>query len=133
VLRLRVVRKDSNFDEYVLPIVSANAGAPLPRPVAKNGFSAPKKNAQVEGVVEIHGVANADDFSKWQIDVLVNGDAEQAVFVATGRRAVPVSALLARFNSRRIANGEHVLRLRVVGGDGNYQEYLRPIRVENEG
>lgn len=133
VLRLRVVHTDSNFDEYLLPIVTANPGAPLPRPVAANGFTAPKKNAQVEGVIEIHGVANADDFSKWQIDVLVNGDPEQAVFVATGRRAVPASATMARFNTRRIANGEHVLRLRVVGGNGNYQEYVRPIRVENGG
>lgn len=131
VLRLRVVRRDSNFDEYLLPIIAANPGAPLPRPVAENGFTAPKKNARVEGVLEIHGVAQTDDFSKWQIDVLVNGDPAQAVLVATGRRAVPASATMARFNSKRIPNGEHVLRLRVVGSDGNYQEYLQPIRVEN--
>lgn len=131
VLRLRVVRKDSNFDEYLLPIVTDNPGAPIARPVAKNGFTAPKKNARVEGVIEIHGVADAADFSKWQIDVLVNGDPEQAVLVNTGRRPVPASTTMARFNTARIPNGQYVLRLRVVHGDGNYDEYLTAFRVEN--
>ncbi len=131
LLRLRVVRTDSNFDEYLLPIVTDNEGAPVPRPVAENGITDPNRNARVEGVIEIHAVADAPDFDKWQVDVLVNGDPEQAIFVATGRRPVPASALITRFNTRRIPDGRHMLRLRVVHKDSNYDEYLIPIRVEN--
>lgn len=131
VLRLRVVRQDSNFDEYRLPVVTDNPGAPLPLPVAENGFTAPRRNARVEGVIDIHGVAKGPAFNKWQIDLLLDGEPEQAVFVALGRRPVLSSTLMARFNTETIPNGEHVLRLRVVRGDGNYDEYVRPIRVEN--
>ena len=84
-LRLRVVRADSNYDEYINAFTIDNAGAAAAEPVAEdaaeepaveaaaepvaeavmqtmNGISSPKDGATVKGEVEVMGYASDPSF-----------------------------------------------------------------------
>ncbi|MEZ4832191.1 MAG: hypothetical protein R2873_09355 [Caldilineaceae bacterium] len=75
----------------------------------------------VRGVIEITGVADHRDFRKWQLDLLLDGEAE--TFLALGEDPEPEPAFLAAVDTTRYPDGEHMLRLRVVHSDMNYDEY----------
>lgn len=96
-----------------------------------NGFISPTWNATIQGVVTVTGVANHAAFQKWQIDLLVNGDENQALFVALGEKIQPTPAIFTQLDTTRYANGYYVLRLRVVRHDANYDEYFRSLTILN--
>ncbi|MEZ4635346.1 MAG: hypothetical protein R2856_10320 [Caldilineaceae bacterium] len=75
----------------------------------------------VRGVIEITGVADHRDFRKWQLDLLLDGEAE--TFLALGEDPEPEPAFLAAVDTTRYPDGEHMLRLRVVHSDMNYDDY----------
>ncbi len=138
-LRLRVVRNDSNYTEYTTKFTIANgaaAPAAAATPVATatpaavaaaatavtgNGFVAPAEGATVSGVVEIRGNATSADFMKWQLDLLPGSDPNAAAFLALGEEQGVFTHTL---DTTNLPQGEHSLRLRVVRGDANYDEYL---------
>jgi uncharacterized cupin superfamily protein len=158
VLRLRVVRADSNYTEYTAPVTfgaaaaatptpaatpapTAEAAAATPAPTAEtetapaaeapapaeaapavaNGITAPAEGATVSGTTEVKGYANDPAFKKWQLDVLPGGDANAAIFVATGETPGEFTYSL---DTTAFPAGAHALRLRVVRADSNYTEYV---------
>ena len=60
-----------------LPLVAAAAEM-------TNGITSPKDGATVSGTVDVKGYASDPSFKKWQLDVLPGGDANAAIFLATG-------------------------------------------------
>jgi hypothetical protein len=169
-LRLRVVRADSNYDEYVNKFTIANgeakpaaatpaavtpaatptavattaAATPAATPTAvatpaaatakaapvamTNGITSPKDGATVSGTVDVKGYASDPSFKKWQLDVLPGGDANAAIFLASGETPGEFSYTAA---TTAFPNGEHALRLRVVRADSNYDEYVTKFTVAN--
>ncbi len=71
----------------------------------------------------MRGYANAPDFMKWQLDLLPNGEAAQAIFLAFGEEAGQFTYSL---DTTGLPAGEHTLRLRVVRGG----QQLRRVSVE---
>ena len=148
-LRLRVVYGNLNYDEYFLPIRIANqsgsspippsspppvqpAAAPAPAmavvvaPIlAGNGLSV----ASLGGQLSVRGVADHPTFRKWQVDLLLNGDANQAVFLGVGEERAVAERELVTLNPADYPNGAHQLRLRVVYEHLNYDEYLLALTI----
>jgi hypothetical protein len=94
-----------------------------------NGIFSPGGGAPVSGIVSIQGAASLPDFWKWQLDVLVGG--QDASFLAVGEQPLPSPGSLLAWNTANYPNGEHVLRLRVVHRDGNYDEYFSRVTIAN--
>lgn len=144
-LRLRVVHSNLNYDEYFLPIRIANqsAGSPIPlspRPPAQPAAVPAPATASIPpgnglsvvalgGRFSVRGVADHPTFRKWQIDLLLNGDANQAVFLAVGEERAAVEKELVTLDPADYPNGAHQLRLRVVYGHLDYDEYLLPLTI----
>ncbi len=145
-LRLRIVRNDSNYTEYTTKFTIANGAATAPAATAApaaaaapaatatpaavaavaaevtgNGFVAPREGATVSGVVEVRGNATSADFMKWQLDLLPGSDASAAAFLDLGEEQGVFTYTL---DTTNLPQGEHSLRLRVVRGDSNYDEYF---------
>ncbi len=99
----------------------------------RNGLTVPAAGAEVSGMIAIDGVAAHPTFRKWQLDILPNGDEQQASFLALGEAPVPAPAELAQFDTSRLANGAYTLRLRVVHSNLNYDETFTPIVIHNIG
>lgn len=94
-----------------------------------NGIYLPAPGSAIRGYVAVQGVAVHPAFSKWQLDLLLGGAKE--VFLATGASVVPSPGELLVLNTALYPNGDHVLRLRVVKRDGNYDEYFTPVSIRN--
>ncbi len=101
-----------------------------------NGIDSPANGASVAGVVSVKGLANGDDFDKWQLDLLVNGDEDDATFLdwsgslpwwTSGR----VWGTLTELDTTDYPNGSHKLRLRIVRPGGNYDEHFADIVISN--
>ena len=158
-LRLRVVRADSNYNEYVNKFTIANgeakpaaattavtttvAAKPVAattvvtttvaaKPVAAttaaptNGITSPKDGTTVSGKVDVKGYASDPSFMKWQLDVLPAGNANAAIFLATGDKPGVFTYTL---DTIALPKGEHALRLRVVRTDSNYNEYVNKFTI----
>ncbi len=152
-LRLRVVRADSNYDEYTTKVTVANAAAapaetpaaaavvtatttttatvaPTPAPAApvaavESGITAPKADAALSGTVTVTGNA-AGALAKWELLLFPNGDISggNKVWLAGGDTEGAVSYDL---DTTKYPDGKHALVLRVVGADSNYMDY--PVMV----
>ncbi len=101
-----------------------------PGPPSPNGiFVANSKS--VRGMLPIEGIAVHPSFRKWQVDLLINGDQTRDTFVALGEEEVAVRSLLTELDTTRYPNGVHVLRLRVVHSNMNYDEYITQVIFDN--
>jgi uncharacterized surface protein with fasciclin (FAS1) repeats len=116
------------IDSVILPPPAAQAAAQAPA-VQPNGITAPKDGATVAGTVEVMGHAGDPRFSKWQLDLLPGGDANNAIFLALGKEHGDLTYAL---NTVGLPNGEHALRLRVVRDDSNYDEYVTKFVIANK-
>jgi penicillin-binding protein 1C len=94
-----------------------------------NGIYSPSGGSVIAGTIAVQGAASLPDFWKWQLDMLVGG--QNASFVAVGEQPVSSPAPLTVLNTANYPNGEHVLRLRVVRRDGNYDEYYTRVTIAN--
>jgi hypothetical protein len=156
LLRLRVVHSNLNYEEYFTPITISNQGS---TPAASNSgvvdqsravtVSSPSRVEEavaastsapngfqigadpLQGTVTLRGVATHPGFRKWQVDLLLDRDAAQAHFVAVGEKALPTAGVLADLNTTLFPDGQHLLRLRVVHSNLNYEEYYTPITLKN--
>jgi len=93
------------------------------------GIATPINGAIVAGPVTVSGLAQHPQFRKWQLDLLINGEEDQATNLSTKSRAV--WGKLLTFDSTLYPNGEHKLRLRVVRNDTNYDEYFATLTINN--
>lgn len=155
-LALRVVKTDSNYDQYTVDFTLANAGAapaeeeaapaeeaeaveeeaasaeeeaaPAEETAAPvNGFDA-EDGIEVSGTVTVTGFADTAGFVKWQLDVIPFGNEGDAIFAAYGEDAGEFSYAL---DTTQFPDGDHQLRLRVVDDTGNYDEYFVDVTVAN--
>jgi hypothetical protein len=126
-LRLRIVRKDHNYDEYLTPILIDNSDFTA----SANGLTAPEEGAVLSGTVSVEGVVDLPQFRRWELYL---DTVEEPVGIdQLARRVVPVRqpARLLNFDTTTHPDGEYVLRLRAVQRDGNWEEYTRFVRIEN--
>lgn len=148
LLRLRVVHSNLNYDEFFTPITFANRGGETAIP-ASAVDAAPEAPALIlagdeddpnglqladttlKGKVSLRGVATHPSFRKWQIDLLINRDPAQSHFVAVGESPLAAAGELAELDTTQYPDGEHLLRLRVVHSNLNYEEYYTPITLHN--
>lgn len=98
-----------------------------------NGITSPAAGALVRASFTVVAVADDASFRKWQLDLLLWGDPSQALFLGVGDAAQPTPASLQTVDSALFPDGEHLLRLRVVRADQNYDEYFTPILIGNHG
>jgi serine protease Do len=96
---------------------------------SSNGIYSPAADATVSGVVAVQGIAVHPEFWKWQVDLLLEGTRE--TYLGSGAYSVPAPADLLLLDTAQYPNGSHVLRLRVVRKDGNYDEFFAPITIRN--
>jgi uncharacterized surface protein with fasciclin (FAS1) repeats len=113
------------IDQVILPPAKPAVAAAA----MSNGFSNLKDGAKVSGEVELKGYAADPNFAKWQLDVLPGGDADAAIFLGLGETPGEFSY---KVDTTAFPNGEHALRLRVVRGDGNYDEFVTKFVIANE-
>ncbi len=114
-------------------VALAQEAAPAAESTDTNGITQPAEGETVSGVIELRGIAASPNFEKWQIDLLLFGEAENATFVDFLRTPRRSEAALTTLDTTRYPNGTHTLRLRVVQRDFNYDEYLTPITIDNSG
>jgi lipoprotein-anchoring transpeptidase ErfK/SrfK len=107
--------------------------APSHAAADSNGITAPASGTVLSGVAEVTGRASHPEFRKWQVDLLLGGDEQQATFLALGEEPQDGPGALVRFNTADYPNGEHKLRLRVVHSNLNYDEYFAPVTFKNSG
>ena len=98
----------------------------------ENGILEPIAGKTVSGVLEVLGIAKHPNFSKWQIDLLLNNDSNNATFVAIKRKPQTNAGVLTRIDTTKYPDGEHTLRLRVVRVGANYDEYFVKIVIKNK-
>lgn len=114
--------------------ISVWAGAPVPvHAQTHSGITTPVMGAPVRGVVAIEGIAVHPTFRKWQLDLLINGDPGQAVFLGVSEAPAGAPTILTGWDTALYPDGQHALRLRVVYENMNYEEYLTPVRIANRG
>ena len=89
----------------------------------------PAAGAVVSGVVPIMAIADHPAFVKWQLDLMINGTQEN--FLSVGSWAAPQPSQLFTWDTALYPNGNHLLRLRVVRSDYNYDEYFAPVTIGN--
>ncbi len=127
-IRLRIIREDTNYDEYFRKIVVRNTALSLAGAI-DNGFVSPTAGENVFGTLRVTGTALHDDFRKWELDLLLYGDPHQATHLQTGNR--PSNGRLFTLDTQEFPNGSHTLRLRVVRSDSNYDEYTVDFGINN--
>jgi hypothetical protein len=121
-LRLRVVFKDSNYNEFFLRNLSvANESKPVLAFVPPAGISSPRSGATIHGVVTFMGTVPAQDLLRWEL-YWAPGESEQWQFLVTSEKAVD-NGVLARLDLSQLPSGLYDFRLRVVRADTNYTDY----------
>jgi len=130
-LRLRIVYRDANYDEYFLRNLHvANQGASTASMAGRqaNGLFSPSAGAQVNGRVDFLGNAVAPDFLRWELYWSPAG-AETWAFATSGDTPV-FAGKLATLDLSKLPPGAYDFRLRVVHHDYNYDEYyLRGVTI----
>ncbi|MFZ1404213.1 MAG: hypothetical protein WAW03_14055, partial [Anaerolineae bacterium] len=149
-LRLRVVKQDSNYDDYLVSgvqvanqaaarravpaaadLVTATPVLPAPTPDI-SGFMAPASGAAITGNVAVRGAASAANFLRYDLHMAPAG-ATLWTWLHSGEAQVS-DGILADWDTSALPDGRYDLRLRVVRQDGNYHEYyLRNLALENRG
>ncbi len=93
------------------------------------GFHAPDDGATVSGTISVQGLAMHPQFTKWQLDLLLNGDENNSTYIAFA--PWPLWGDLATLDTTKYPNGKHKLRLRIVRQGANYDEYFLTININN--
>lgn len=124
-LRLRIVYRDANYNEYFLRNLRfANQPAFAASGVGRqgNGIFSPRPSASVQGQVDFLGTAADPNFLRWELYWSPAGTDEWAFAVS---RDKPVFAgKLATLDLAKLPPGAYDFRLRVVHRDFNYDEYF---------
>lgn len=107
---------------FAMPALALDQGA----------VSFPASGATVSGTVTVRGTATHPTFRKWQADLILDSDPGRATFLALGESPVANGDLFT-WDTTRYPNGEHVLRLRVVHSNLNYEESFVPVTIANAG
>ncbi|MCB0238556.1 MAG: hypothetical protein KDH08_07890, partial [Anaerolineae bacterium] len=115
----------------LLGIVLSFGWLPTNAASAGNGIQSPADGATVRGAVVVSGIAQDEQFAKWQLDLLPANQTDQVVFLSLSEQPLPTTGDLAVLDTTHFPDGDYKLRLRVVRRDGNYDEYYRDIVIAN--
>ncbi len=132
-LRLRIVYRDANYDEYFLRnLLVANQrpgkAAPVHGPVQPLGIQSPVSGETVRGVVNFTGSAVDGSLLRWEM-YWAPASTEQWAFLVNSDRPV-LTGLLARLDLSQMPPGPYDFLLRVLRTDGSYTDYpLRNVQV----
>lgn len=96
-----------------------------------NAITSPADGAVVSGVVEVRGRAVDPNFRRIEVYLLLDGDPSQATFIDL--RGNPADGRITAFDSSKYPDGDHILRVRVVRQDRNFEELLTRITIRNVG
>lgn len=122
-VRLRIVYRDANYDDYILRYLKiANAGRPDLSVSSPNGIYTPSSGDAVAGIVDFVGTAAGADFLRWEMAWAPSG-VDAWVFLTSGERPV-VNRTLARLDVNSLGGERIDVRLRVVRPDGNYDDFI---------
>lgn len=116
-----------------MTIAVRHAAAATPPPAVSGGarIDEPRASAVVRGTVKIMGTASLPSFAKYQMYIQRPGS--NAFEWKFERNTAVVNGLLWEWNTnpRDYPDGNYVLRMWVVKGDGNYDEVTVAVRVDN--
>lgn len=96
-------------------------------------IDSPAPDATLVGTTQVLGSATHPTFRKWQLDLLLDGDPQRATFLALSEKPVASRAELLTWDTTLYPNGDHLLRLRVVHSNLNYDEIFVPVTIANTG
>ena len=85
----------------------------------------------LRGPVDVFGIARHEEFRKWQLDILIDGEHTRASFIAVSDQQHPELTKLTTIDTSKYPDGEHKLRLRVAYTGLQYEEFLTPITISN--
>ena len=115
----------------LLGLASVFAWLPIDAAAGGNGIQSPAPGAALRGAITVSGMADDQQFAKWQLDMLPAGAGGQATFLALGEQPQASTGALTILDTARFPDGNYGLRLRVVRHDGNYDEYINQIVIAN--
>jgi len=97
---------------------------PLPAPACSNPqarITSPGMGAKVEGVVEIRGTADIENFWYYKVEFAAGDSPSEWAYLGGGREAVSEGLLLV-WDVSGLPAGSYTLRLTVVDRTGNYSQ-----------
>ena len=129
-LRLRIVYRDSNYDEYYvnrLQVANQTSSQQLLAQAAVSnagtapGVYAPRNGMQVVGVVDFVGTTDVPGLLRWELSYAPAGE-ESWEFLVSGTQAV-IDGILARLDLSLLPAGAYDFRLRIVRQDYSFSDY----------
>lgn len=133
-LRLRIVYRDANYDEYeVRNVYIANYTA-VREPTATAtpiaiGLIRPRPNDNVSGIIEVVGAANTANFAKWELAWRPSGT-QLWTLLLSSTEAAPAYSRLATLDLAQLPVGAYDFRLRVINQDESALDFIVPqVRV----
>ena len=129
-LRLRVVYRDSNYDEYYVQRLRVANGASVAQLTQQQqvssagtapGLYLPRNGTQVVGVVDFIGTTDVPGLLRWELSYAPAGQ-EDWEFLVSGDQSV-VNGILARLDLSLLPAGAYDFRLRIVRQNHSYSDY----------
>jgi hypothetical protein len=128
-LRLRIVYRDSNYDEYYVTRlrVANHSSAPASHPTATRsaakspGLYFPFDNIRVTGVVDFVGTTATPNLLRWELYWAPSGS-DQWTFLFSDAKPI-VNSYLARLDLGLLPEDSYDFRLRIVRQDYTYSDY----------
>jgi len=128
-LRLRIVYRDSNYDEYYVtrlyvantstpPAIHPTATRPAPRTL---GLYFPFDNIRVTGVIDFVGTTAAPNLLRWELYWSPSG-IERWTFIFSDVKPI-INGYLARLDLSLLPEDSYDFRLRIVRQDYTYSDY----------
>ncbi len=129
-LRLRIVYRDGNYDEFEVRrlFIANNTYVFVPTPTAtpiQAGIIRPLPNTNVSGIIEFIGGADTTNFAHWELAWRPSGTLEWNQLVTSEER-VPLGGVLATLDLNQLPLGAYDFRLRIVEQDGRRLDYIVP-------
>lgn len=127
-LRLRIVYRDSNYDEfeardiYIANYTAVYVPTPSPTPIFGGIFS-PQSNANVSGLVAFVGAADTTNLEHWELAWRRSGTTEWNLLVNSTER-IAVGTTLATLDLSQLPVGAYDFRLRIVEQDQRRLDYF---------
>jgi hypothetical protein len=123
-LRLRIVYRDSNYDQYHVRNLRIDNDASVQGDVSIVRITSPGENSRLAGITDISGTIFHPRLQRWELYWAKHGTAPQEwLFLYRGDHQV-LNDLIARIDLGQVTAGIYDLRLRVVKLDGNYDDYI---------
>ena len=127
-LRLRIVYRDANYDEFEARnlFIANNTYVFVPTPTAtpiRAGILYPQPNANISGVVTFIGGADTTNFAQWELAWRTSGTLAWIQLVTSEER-VEMGTVLATLDLNQLPVGAYDFRLRIVEQDGRRLDYI---------